>query len=198
MLTLCQYYIWPFRYTLSYISLYTHDSPVAEILLSETYKGILRVRKINCAQSHNSNTDWIQVYLSPGPSLFLWNIGIPHYKPLAISFPCPIHLPLFLPLPYTHPLFSNHNEILSPQPIWTPITQLGFLFFFLIFGHITQHVPQSEIKSKFLALEVWSLNHWTTEEVLPSILSISCFLQVEFSSPSSLPAILLLILHILA
>ena len=140
--TLCQYHTWPFRWTLSYISRYTHDSPVAEILLSATYKGILRVRKINCAQSHNSNTDWIQVYLSPSPSLFLWNIGIPHYKPLAISFPFPIHLPLFSPLPHTHPLFFNHNEILSPQPIWTPITQWGFVLFcfVLIFGHTTQGV----------------------------------------------------------
>ena len=104
-LTLCRYYTWPFRYTLSYISLYTHDRSVAEILLFATYKGILRVRKINCAQNHNSNIDWIQVYLFPSPSLFLWNI----YRDSSLQASC-----------YLFPLCHPSPLILPPAPTHTP------------------------------------------------------------------------------
>ena len=121
-----------------------------------------------------------------------------HTTSLLYLFPLSHPSPLILP-PSTHTpsvLQSQWNSFSSTHvDTYYPV---GFLFLFLIFGHITQHVPQPGIKSKFLALEAWSLNHWTTEEVLPSIVSISCFLQVEFSSPSSLPPVLLLILHILA
>lgn len=155
-LTLCQDYIWPFRYTLSYISLYTHDSPVAEILSLQLTKEYLGAERSIVPKA----TTQIQIgYRPTSPQIHHSSSEIQgfHTTSLLYLFPLSHPSPLILPPPTHTPsvLQSQWNSFSSTNvDTYYPV---GFLFLFLIFGHITQHVPQPGIKSKFLALEAWSL-----------------------------------------
>ena len=53
----------------------------------------------------------------------------------------------------------------SPPHLCFPQLCLFFFFFFLLFGHAMWHLPRPGIKPTPAAVEVQSLNHWTTREV---------------------------------
>ena len=65
---------------------------------------------------------------------------------------------------------------------------IKFFFFFLL--HVEAHgilVPRQGIKPMSLALEAWSLNHWTTREVLSTHLTLWLELVIRLQDllPSS-------------
>ena len=56
------------------------------------------------------------------------------------------------------------------------------IFYLFIFCHVARGIldPQPGMETSPLALEVWSLNHWTTREVLAPLLLNACtFLKVR-------------------
>ena len=57
-----------------------------------------------------------------------------------------------------------------------------FYFIYLFFGYTACGilVPQPGIEAMPPALEVWSLNHWTTREVLSSVISLTLELLCVF------------------
>ena len=61
------------------------------------------------------------------------------------------------------------------------------IFYLFIFCHVARGIldPQPGMETSPLALEVWSLNHWTTREVLAPLLLNACtFLKVSNTTVS--------------
>lgn len=71
-------------------------------------------------------------------------------------------------------MFRCFYHILLVRFIHVVTFSRGFLFLFFFFGFATQHVKllHPEIQPRLLALQVWSLKHWTAREACRGFLTL--------------------------